>query len=170
MRNMLKPLFAISLSTLLLSGCATLDNAMSVVDDTINGASDVASGDLRAIAGVKQATLGEIWKEWQANEVAAQKKCSSQKLAVPGVVTRVTSSGGALGGNQFVVFFKDPKNAKCVGSATTRDALMVNEKRVSALKTGGKVTVSGVLANTASMWSSNTCSFVFEKSKIQKQV
>lgn len=63
MRNMLKPLFAISLSTLLLSGCATLDNAMSVVDDTLNGASDVASGDLRAIAGVKQATLGEIWKE-----------------------------------------------------------------------------------------------------------
>lgn len=156
------------LTATLLNGCAHIDSAMSTIDDTINGASDVASGDLRVIASKKQTTLGEIWKDWKANEVSAQKKWSSQTLLVPGVIVRITASNSAIRGDKLVVIFKDPKNSKCVGSATTRDALMVNQKRISNLKAGDRVTVSGVLADTASIMVDNSCSFVFDKAKITK--
>ncbi len=152
-----------------LNGCAHIDNAMSTIDDTLNGASDVASGDLRAIAGKKPTTLGEIWKDWKANEVSAQKKWSSQTLLVPGVIVRITASSSMAGGDKLVVIFKDPKNPKCVASANTRDALLVNQKRISNLKAGDRVTVSGVLADTASILVDNTCNFVFDKAKISKE-
>lgn len=169
MMKSIGPVFGLLALTAALSGCETLNKTMSMVDDTINGASDVASGDLRVLAGKRQATLQEIWTDWQANEVSAKKKWDRQTLSVPGVITRITIADSALKGEQIVVFFRDPKNAKCVGSASTRDALMVNQNRISNLKKGDRVQVSGVLANTPSMWSDTSCTFLFEKAKIEKQ-
>ena len=66
--------------------------------------------------------------------------------------------------------FKDSVNPQCTGKALMRDALMVNQKKISNLQTGDKVNVTGVLATRDSEManSSNTeCYFAFSKSKIE---
>lgn len=150
-----------------MAGCASVDGAMSSISTVMDGTSDVLSGDFRMLADAKPATLGEIWADWKRNEVAAKKKWDAQAIIVPGVITRITKTDMVLIEDQFAIYFKDPKNSQCVGRALMRDALLVNQKKISGLQTGDRVNVTGVLATTASEWNSTNCVFNFNKAKIE---
>jgi len=60
---------------------------MSATDKALGTTGDLLNGDLRSLSATQQATLSDIWKDWQQNEVAAKDKWSLKNLAIPGVVT-----------------------------------------------------------------------------------
>jgi len=154
-----------SVLALSLAGCESMDGLMASTGDALDGMGDVLSGDFRGLGEARETTLGEIWSDWQQNEVAAKRKWETQTLIIPGVVTRITKADGGLE-SMIAVIFRDPTNAQCTGQALMRDDLMVSEKRVSHLKTGDRVKISGVLGTTASKWSDMSCWFSFSKAKI----
>ena len=78
---------------LALSGCAGLDQAMSVTNGVFDQTGDVLSGDFRGLIEAKQATLTQIWSDWETNEVTAKEKWDAQTLIIPGVVQRITKTG-----------------------------------------------------------------------------
>jgi len=139
----------------LLSGCESLDQAMSATNNALGTTGDLLNGDLRSLSATQQATLSDIWKDWQQNEVAAKDKWSLKNLAIPGVVTRVTTTGVITSQNKIVVVFNDPTNPKCSGQAITRDDLLVNKKATNKLKKGDRVTVTGVLNSDPAMFTEN---------------
>lgn len=100
---------------LALSGCAGLDQAMSVTNGVFDQTGDLLSGDLRGLTAAKQTTLTEIWNDWETNEVTAKEKWDAQTLIIPGVVQRITKTGTIIGQNQIAIIFTDPKNPKCTG-------------------------------------------------------
>jgi len=69
--------FFVALSFLSLSGCQTLDSAMSATDGILNKTGDILSGDFRGLGPAKKATLSEIWKDWQQNEINGGTKCAN---------------------------------------------------------------------------------------------
>lgn len=157
------------LGIVLLTGCQVVDSAMSATDGILNKTGDILSGDFRGLAPAKKATLSEIWKDWQQNEITAKRKWDSQRLEVPGIVTRITKTGDVVFQNQIAVIFKDPVNSKCKGQGLTRDDLKVNTDKISSLKVGDRITVTGVLGTTESKWSEQgECWFSFDKVEIVK--
>lgn len=155
----------------LLAGCESMDGAMSSIGGVMDGTSDVLSGDFRMLADPKPASLGDIWSDWKKNEITAKKKWDSQAILVSGTVSRITKVDGLRKSDDTIaVYFKDSVNPQCTGKALMRDALMVNQKKISNLQTGDKINVTGVLATRDSEManSSNTeCYFAFSKSKIE---
>jgi len=151
-----------------LSGCESLDQAMSVTDKALGTTGDLLNGDLRSLAAPQQATLSDIWKDWQQNEVAAKDKWSLKNLSIPGVVARVTTTGVITGQNKIIVVFNDPTNAKCSAQAITRDDLIVNKKATNKLKKGDRVTVTGVLNSDPAMFTDDPdkCWFTIGKAQI----
>lgn len=88
---------------------------------------------------------------------------------MPGVITRITKTGDVVFQNQIAVIFRDPGNAKCTGQGLTRDDLKVNAYKISNLKVGDKITVTGVLGTSESKWSDqSSCWFSFSKADIVK--
>ncbi|MBD8184723.1 hypothetical protein [Pseudomonas viridiflava] len=155
---------------LALSGCAGLDQAMSVTNGVFDQTGDVLSGDFRGLIEAKQATLTQIWSDWETNEVTAKEKWDAQTLIIPGVVQRITKTGSAIGQNQIAVIFRDPANPKCQGQGLTRDDLLVNKKKISSFKKGDKVLMKGVLGTTESKWTDNTsCWLSFDKAEFTLQ-
>ncbi|MFS8976998.1 hypothetical protein PO002_21225 [Cupriavidus necator] len=153
----------------LLAGCESMDGAMSSVGGVLDGTGDVLSGDFRMLADPKPASLGDIWSDWKKNEITAKKKWDSQAILVSGTVSRITKVG-SLDNDKIAVYFKDSVNPQCTGKALMRDALMVNQKKISNLQTGDKINVTGVLATTDSEMANNSnreCYFAFGKSKIE---
>lgn len=168
---MKKTIMAVGVSLLALTGCQALDTALSATGSVLDKTGDVLSGDLRGLAPAKQATLTEIWTDWQQNEVTAKRKWDSQRITVPGVITRITKTGDIVFQNQIAVIFRDPTNSKCTGQGLTRDDLKVNADKISNLKVGDRITVTGVLGTSASKWSDqNSCWFSFSKAEIVKTV
>jgi len=155
----------------LLAGCESMDGAMSSISGVLDGTGDVLSGDFRMLADPKPASLGDIWSDWKKNEITAKKKWDSQAILVSGTVSRITKVDGlGKSDDTIAVYFKDSVNPQCTGKALMRDALMVNQKKISNLQTGDKINVTGVLATRDSEManSSNTeCYFAFSKSKIE---
>ncbi|WP_038343864.1 lipoprotein [Acinetobacter sp. A47] len=161
--------FCVGMSLIWLSGCQALDSAMSTTDGILNKTGDILSGDFRGLGPAKKATLSEIWRDWQQNEITAKRKWDTQRLEVPGIITRITKTGEVISQNQIAIIFKDPTNSSCKGQALTRDELKVNMDKISHLKVGDRVTVTGVLGTTESKWSAqNECWFSFDKAEIIK--
>lgn len=164
----IKTLF-VALSFLSLSACQTLDSAMSATDGILNKTGDILSGDFRGLGPAKKATLSEIWRDWQQNEITAKRKWDAQRLEVPGIITRITKTGEVISQNQIAIIFKDPSNSKCKGQGLTRDDLKVNTDKISSLKVGDRITVTGVLGTTESKWATQgECWFSFDKAEIVK--
>lgn len=155
------PLFVI------VSGCESLDHAMIATNDAIFTAGDLIEGDLRPLSSTQSTTLSEIWKDWQQNEVAAKDKWSTKTLAIPGVVTRVTTTGIIVGQNKLAVVFSDPSDPRCSAQALTRDDLKANKIAINKLQAGDRVTVTGVLDSDPAMWSGGEkCWFTIGKAKV----
>ncbi|MBP0628768.1 MULTISPECIES: hypothetical protein [unclassified Cupriavidus] len=166
-----KVVLALALASLL-AGCESMDGAMSGISGALDSTGDVLSGDFRMLADPKQASLGDIWTDWKKNEITAKKKWDQQAILVSGTVTRITRVDGLAGvsSDKIAVYFKDSVNPSCTGKALMRDALMVNQKKISNLSTGDKINVTGVLATSDSEWAQNSnteCYFAFSKSKIE---
>ncbi|MGN7740900.1 hypothetical protein ACTJKT_13005 [Pseudomonas sp. 22526] len=154
-------------ATFLLAGCEHLDSAMSTTSSVLDQTGDILSGDLRGLGESKHATLTQIWNDWQQNEVTAKDKWDRQTLVIPGIVTRITKTDDVIYQNQIAVIFSDPTNPKCKGQGLTRDDLMVNEKKISNLKKGDRINVTGVLGTSASKWADGEeCWFSFDKAQI----
>lgn len=155
----------------LLAGCESMDSTMSSIGTFMDGADDVANLDFRMLADAQPASLGDIWSDWKKNEITAKKKWDKQAIQVNGTVARVTKVDGlSSSSDKIAVYFKDEANPQCTGKALMRDALIVNEKRISNLNTGDKIKVTGVLATRDSEMANNsntTCYFAFAKSKIE---
>lgn len=155
----------------LLTGCESMDGAMSSVGSVLDGTGDVLSGDFRMLADAKPATLGDIWSDWKKNEITAKKKWDSQAILVSGTISRITRvDGGYKGTDSIAVYFKDSTSPQCTGKAITRDAMLVNQKKISNLQTGDKINVTGVLATSDSEFyndSNKECYFAFSKAKIE---
>ncbi|AEI81218.1 hypothetical lipoprotein [Cupriavidus necator N-1] len=155
----------------LLAGCESMDGAMSSISGVLDGTGDVLSGDFRMLADPKPASLGDIWSDWKKNEITAKKKWDSQAILVTGTVARITKVDGLRKSDDTIaVYFKDSVNPQCTGKALMRDALMVNQKKISNLQTGDKINVTGVLATSDSETYNNSnteCYFAFAKSKIE---
>lgn len=155
----------------LLAGCESVDGTMSSIGTFMDGADDVANLDFRMLADAKPASLGDIWSDWKKNEIAAKKKWDKQAIQVTGSVARITKVDGlSSSGDKIAIYFKDEVNPQCTGKALMRDALIVNEKRISNLQTGDKIKVTGVLATRDSEMANNSntnCYFAFAKSKIE---
>ncbi|KPB13137.1 hypothetical protein [Pseudomonas amygdali] len=155
---------------LALSGCAGLDQAMSMTNGVLDQTGDVLSGDFRGLAEARETTLTEIWRDWQTNEVTAKEKWDAQTLIIPGVVQRITKTGTAVGQNQIAVIFSDPSNPKCTGQGLTRDDLLVNKKKISSFKKGDRVLLKGVLGTSESKWTDNdACWLSFDKAEFTLQ-
>ncbi|MGN2434945.1 hypothetical protein [Pseudomonas syringae] len=155
---------------LALSGCAGLDQAMSMTNGVIDQTGDVLSGDFRGLTDAKETTLTEIWGDWQTNEVTAKEKWDARTLIIPGVVQRITKTGTIVGQNQIAVIFSDPRNPKCTGQGLTRDDLLVNKKKISAFKKGDKILMKGVLGTSESKWTDNdSCWLSFDKAEFTLQ-
>ncbi|SOY93125.1 conserved hypothetical protein [Cupriavidus taiwanensis] len=155
----------------LLAGCESMDGAMSSINGVLDGTGDVLSGDFRMLADPKPASLGDIWADWKKNEITAKKKWDAQAILVSGTVSRITKVDGlSITNDTIAVYFKDSVNPQCTGKALMRDAMLVNQKKISNLQTGDKINVTGVLAtsDSESYNSSNKeCYFAFAKSKIE---
>ncbi|MCO4887929.1 OB-fold putative lipoprotein [Cupriavidus sp. WGtm5] len=155
----------------LLAGCESMDGAMSSINGVLDGTGDVLSGDFRMLADPKPASLGDIWADWKKNEITAKKKWDAQAILVSGTVSRITKVDGlSITNDTIAVYFKDSVNPQCTGKALMRDAMLVNQKKISNLQTGDKINVTGVLATSdaESYNSSNKeCYFAFAKSKIE---
>lgn len=152
-----------------LVGCQTMDGALATTGSILDKTGDLLSGDFRGLAPAKQATLTQIWTDWQQNEVTAKSKWDSQRIAVPGVITRITKTDSIVSQNQIAVIFRDPTNSKCTGQGLTRDDLKVNADKISSLKVGDRITVTGVLGTSVSKWSDQkSCWFSFSKAEITK--
>jgi hypothetical protein len=152
-----------------LTGCQALDGALAKTGSMLDHTGDVLSGDFRGLGAAKQATLTEIWTDWQQNEVTAKDKWDSQRITVPGVITRITKTGAIVSQNQIAVIFRDPTNSKCTGQGLLRDDLLVNANKIKNLKVGDRISVTGVLGTTASKWSDQkSCWFSFDKAEIVK--
>ncbi|MCF5674841.1 hypothetical protein [Pseudomonas syringae] len=155
---------------LALSGCAGLDQAMSVTNGIFDQTGDLLSGDLRGLTEAKQTTLTEIWNDWETNEITAKEKWDAHTLIIPGVVQRITKTGTVIGQNQIAIIFTDPKNPKCTGQGLTRDDLLVNKKKISGLKKGDKIVMKGVLGTSESKWTDNdSCWLSFDKAEFTLQ-
>lgn len=166
---MKKSILALGITCMALTGCQTLDSALSATGGVLDKTGDILSGDFRGLAPAKQATLTEIWNDWQQNEVTAKRKWDTQRITVPGIITRITKTDTIVSQNQIAVIFRDPSNAKCTGQGLTRDDLKVNADKISNLKVGDRVTVTGVLGTSASKWSDQgQCWFSFDKAVIAK--
>lgn len=166
---MKKMMLGLAITAVLLSGCQTLDTALAKTGSVLDATGDILSGDLRGLGAARQATLTEIWNDWQQNEVTAKRKWDAQRITVPGVITRITKTDSIGFQNQIAVIFRDPTNSKCSGQGLTRDDLKVNADKISNLKAGDKVTVTGVLGTSASKWSDQgSCWFSFDKAEIVK--
>lgn len=156
-------------SFLLLAGCQTLDSAMSATDGILNKTGDLLSGDFRGLAPAKKTSLNEVWQDWQQNEITAKRKWNAQRLEVPGIITRITKTGDVVFQNQIAIIFKDPSNSKCKGQGLTRDDLKVNTDKISHLKVGDRIVVTGILGTTESKWSDQgECWFSFDNAEIVK--
>ncbi|WP_244159911.1 OB-fold putative lipoprotein [Cupriavidus alkaliphilus] len=144
---------------------------MSSISGVLDGTGDVLSGDFRMLADPKPASLGDIWADWKKNEITAKKKWDAQAILVSGTVSRITKVDGlSITDDTIAVYFKDSVNPQCTGKALMRDAMLVNQKKISNLQTGDKINVTGVLAtsDSESYNSSNKeCYFAFAKSKIE---
>lgn len=113
--------------------------------------------------------MNEVWQDWQQNEITAKRKWNAQRLEVPGIITRITKTGDVVFQNQIAIIFKDPSNSRCKGQGLTRDDLKVNTDKISQLKVGDRVVVTGVLGTTESKWSDQgECWFSFDKAEIVK--
>ena len=166
---MKKMVLVFGTTVFMLAGCQTLDTALAKTGSVLDTTGDILSGDFRGLGAAKQATLSEIWTDWQQNEVTAKQKWDAQRITVPGVITRITKTDSIGFQNQIAVIFRDPTNSKCSGQGLTRDDLKVNADKISGLKAGDKVTVTGVLGTTASKWSDQgSCWFSFDKAEIVK--
>ncbi|KTS73441.1 lipoprotein [Pseudomonas oryzihabitans] len=151
----------------LLSGCESLDSAMSATNNALGTTGDLLSGDLRPLAAAQPATLTDIWRDWQQNEVAAKDKWSLRTLEIPGIVTRVSATGVIVGQNKLAVIFSDPNNPKCTAQALTRDDLLVNKTAINKLKKGDRITVTGVLdSDPALLNEDQKCWLTIGKAKI----
>ncbi|MFZ5756152.1 MAG: OB-fold protein [Pseudomonadota bacterium] len=155
-------------ATLLLSGCKALDaldGALDTFDDGLHATGDALSGDLRPLAGATRITLPQLWAEWKKNAINAQDKYQRTRLTVPGIVTGLSkTTANAMAPAQFVVYFRDPSDGRCTGVATTRDDLLVQKKRVSALAAGDRIEFTGVLDDhTGSVMTATRCVFSFSK-------
>jgi hypothetical protein len=148
----------------LLGGCTSMDGAMSSTSDFLDTTGDVLSGDFRGLTAAQRTTMTEMAVDWKQNENNAKKKWDERRLVVTGIVTRVTHSDGFVGKpGKYVIVFKELSNPKCIGVATTRDDLMVNDKRTSVYKTGDRIDVTGVLQTRADVDSDGAaCHFAFE--------
>ncbi|SOZ08816.1 tRNA_anti-like (plasmid) [Cupriavidus taiwanensis] len=155
----------------LLAGCESMDGAMSSISGVLDGTGDVLSGDFRMLADPKPASLGDIWADWKKNEITAKKKWDAQAILVSGTVSRITKVDGlSRSDDTIAVYFKDSVNPQCTGKALMRDAMLVNQKKISNLQTGDKINVTGVLATSDSELynsSNKECYFAFAKSKIE---
>jgi hypothetical protein len=157
---------------ILISGCESLDQAMSMTDNALNKTGDLLSGDLRGLTEAKETSLTEIWRDWKENEVTAKNKWDTRTLVIPGVVTRITKTGTIVGQNKIAVIFTDPNNSTCTGQGLTRDDLLVNQKKISNLKKGDKIIMKGVLGTAESAWTDNqSCWLSFDNAEftLQKQ-
>ncbi len=158
-------------ASLLLSGCATVDQAIGSLGSALDTTNDILSGDFRTIGHATPVTLRQINTDWRQNEITAQKKYSQTLLSIPGIVTHVSKAEKATATLQkqkvFTVGFRDPGNSKCIGLAYTRDDLAVQEKTVSALKTGDRIRVVAVMDDhVGSLVTAIHCNFSFSKAKI----
>ncbi|PZX33838.1 conserved hypothetical protein [Cupriavidus phytorum] len=155
----------------MLAGCESMDGAMSSISGVLDGTGDVLSGDFRMLADPKPASLGDIWTDWKKNEITAKKKWDAQAILVSGTVSRITKVDGlSITDDTIAVYFKDSVNPQCTGKALMRDAMLVNQKKISNLQTGDKINVTGVLATSdaeSANSSNKECYFAFAKSKIE---
>jgi hypothetical protein len=65
---MKKMMLGLAIIAVLLSGCQTLDTALAKTGSVLDATGDILSGDLRGLGAARQATLTEIWNDWQQNE------------------------------------------------------------------------------------------------------
>ncbi|GAB2913105.1 hypothetical protein GCM10027093_59390 [Paraburkholderia jirisanensis] len=171
MNTTLKYTAACTLLAALLGGCQSMDSGMASTSDFLDTTGDVLSLDFRGLQDAQRTTMGAMATDWTANENNAKQKWDQRRLVVTGIVTRVTHVDGPMPNapGKFVIVFKDPVDARCVGTATTRDDLLVNEKRTTGLNAGDRIDVTGVLATKADVDSNGAqCRFVFAKAKFEK--
>jgi hypothetical protein len=170
MNTTLKYSAACALFAALLSGCQSMDSGMASTSDFLDTTGDVLSLDFRGLQDAQRTTMGAMAADWAANENNAKKKWDQRRLVVTGIVTRVTHIDGMLNTpGKFVIAFKDPADPRCLGSATTRDDLLVNEKRTTGLNAGDRIDVTGVLGTRADIDSHGAeCHFIFDKAKFVK--
>lgn len=152
-----------------LGGCASLDQVMGSISSTLDATGDVLSGDFRTIGTATPVTLNQIWTEWKKNEVNASKKYLRTQLSIPGIVISVSkTSSSMIKEQQFSVIFRDPSNKSCRGVAYTRDALMVQEKRISNLSAGDRIRITAVMEDqlgSVVSANANNCFYSFAKAR-----
>ncbi len=174
--NRIKTAMAAMAMGIALGGCASLDQislgqVMGGISQTLDTTGDVLSGDFRSIASATPVTLNQIWTDWKKNEVTASKKYLRTQLSIPGIVISVSkTSSSVVREQQFSVIFRDPTNKQCRGVAYTRDALMVQEKKVSNLGAGDRIRITGVMQDQLGSVVSadaSSCFFSFAKATFQ---
>lgn len=79
-----------------LGGCASVDQLMGNISNTLDSTGDVLSGDFRAVATAIPVTLNQIWTEWKKNEVNASKKYLRTRLSIPGIVISVSRTSPSV--------------------------------------------------------------------------
>jgi hypothetical protein len=170
MKTTLKYSAASALLAVLLGGCQSMDSGMASTSDFLDTTGDVLSLDFRGLQDAQRTTMGAMAADWAANENNAKEKWDQHRLVVTGIVTRVTHVDGIMNApGKFVIVFRDPVDPRCTGSATTRDDLLVNEKRTTGLNAGDRIDVTGVLATRADVGSIGAeCHFDFAKAKFVK--
>ncbi|MES2802475.1 MAG: hypothetical protein V4654_08295 [Bdellovibrionota bacterium] len=140
-------------------------SSCAAFDDKLYAVSDALKGDFRSLANSTDTTLDKVCRDLGQNQVVGSSKWTKTMISFPVVVSNVSGEYGSAGG--FHVAFNDYYKSPHNGHAWTRSANLANQEKVTNLKVGDKIKVTGILNAKLSNIQQGKCALSLDKANFE---